>query len=303
MSITTIVLYFSVIMLMRVLQSLFNKRAANALTNGSGQYFSYIAFSKLLAAGFAIVSIVISSKYGGFTLGALGIASMSGAFLAIGQFCGIKAMNTGTIVLNSVFATAGMILPIILGTIFFEEKVNVFVWLFIIILFLAIVLLTTQSKNISKGFSAKTIVYLIISMVSNGMVMFCQKLYGVTYPDGNVTLFSCLTFAVPAAALYILLLCKMPQYKKSGEKVALTKNLVIYAIILAFAVFVIQELVTLLTAEPKISSAVLFTIVNGGATVISAIVGAVVYKEKITLKSAIAIIVAVAALVCIKVFE
>ena len=47
-----------------------------------------------------------------------------------------------------------------------------------------------------------------------------------------------------------------------------------------------------------LSSAVLFAFVNGGATVVSAVVGAVVYNEKITLKSACGILIGIVAMIC-----
>ncbi len=295
------VFYILAIMCMRVLQSLYSKKAALVLPSGLKPYISYVALSKLFAALFAFVVMIPTLSFDGINAETIIIASFSGTFLAIGSLCGIKSLIGGTIALNSVFSTAGMIIPIILGIFFFNEPVSPIQWLCIAVLFAAILMLVDSVKNTFKGFSFKTLIYLVGSFISNGMVMFCQKLFGTRNPDGNVSMFSMLTFLVPTLTICIVLLVLNAAKVEPDKSAKLPKKPVFYSVILAFAVFVIQQFVTILT--PVLSSAVLFTFVNGGATVIAAIVGATVYKEKITAKSAVAIILALAALICIKVFE
>lgn len=293
-----VALYLGVIMCMRVLQSLYSKRAAITLPNVILQYVSYITLSKFLAAVFALIVLIAEWNFSGLNLGMILIATCSGIFLTIGSFCGIKAVLGGTIVLSSIFGTAGMIVPCILGIFVFDEPMTYIHVICILVLLFSAILLIDASKKIFSHFSTNTLVYLIGNLISNGMVMFCQKLFGEIYPDGNVSMFSMLTFLIPS----IVLLIAMPFFKKEKtESPILPKKLISYAAILSFAVFIIQQLVTLLT--PLLSSAVLFTFVNGGATIIAAIVGMIVYKEKITVKSAIGIVLGVMALVCIKIYE
>ncbi len=297
----TTVLYIFIIMIMRVLQSLYSKKAAVLLPNGIKPYVSYVFISKLFASLFAILLIVISMDLGGINMQAVLIASCSGISLAIGSLCGVKALSGGTIALNSMFGTAGMIIPVILGIFFFNENVSFVQWICIAVLFVAMFMLVSDTKNVMKGFEWKTLIYLIGSFLSNGIVMFCQKLFGFLQPDGNVTMFSMLTFLIPTAVLAIVLPFIKNERGESGEKVKMPKMVILYAAVLAFAVFMIQQLVTLLT--PVMSSAVLFTLVNGGATVIATAVGALVYKEKITLKSGLGVVIGIVTLILIKVFE
>lgn len=289
--------FLSIITLMRVLQSVFNKKASVQIPDGITPYIKYISVSKYLAAGFALLLIFLQGEFSGANPQAVGIAACSGMFLAINSVCGIKALKSGTIALSSMFSTAGLVVPCILGSIFLNEPVSAIQVICILILFLSTLLLIKSTKGITEGFSGKTVIYLIGNLISNGMVMFCQKMFGILQPDGNVSLFSMLTFLIPAVVLTLFIPFTS---KRESEKKSLPKGLIFYAIILAFAVFVIQQLVTLLT--PVLSSAVLFTFVNGGATVIAAIVGAVMYKEKLTVKSIFGIILGIASMVCIKLF-
>ena len=73
----------------------------------------------------------------------------------------------------------------------------------------------------------------------------------------------------------------------------------IYGLILAFAVFVINQLATIST--PLISPVILFSFINGGATIISAIVGFIIYKEKPNWQSILGLILGLGSLIMIKV--
>ena len=292
-----IVLYIFIIMCMRVLQSLFSKKAALVIPEGIRAYVFYVFLSNLFATGFSMLALIGARNFSGFNLQALIIATCSGLFLTLGSLCSIKALRGGTIVLNSIFSTAGLIIPCILGIFLFNEPLSVIQIFCIVAVLVSTVMLIDSSKKISGSFSLKTLLYLLCSMFSNGMVMFCQKLFGMLQPDGNVSLFSMLTFLIPSVVLVASLIF-LPKEKTDTNP--FPKKLVLYAVYLAFAVFIIQQLVTMLT--PVLPSAVLFTLVNGGATVIAAIVGALMYKEKITIKSATGIVLGIAALVIIKTF-
>ncbi len=298
-----IVTYIFIIMLMRVIQSVYNKRAVLIIPNGVRPYIAYTMLYMLFASIFGLFSIAMEGAFLKINSQTIIIAACSGLCLAINSICAIKALEGGTIVLNSLFGTAGIIIPCFLGIFLFDESMSIMQIVSIAILFVSAVLLINSSKSIFKRFSPSTLMYLTGHFLSNGLVMLCQKLFGELQPDGNVSMFSMLTFLIPAIVLGIILLF-IEKNNIEGSKATikiLPNKLFIYAVLLAFAVFIVQQLVTLLT--PLVSSAVLFTFVNGGATVIGAIVGAVWYKEKITAKSTVGIILGVAALVCIKVFE
>ena len=284
---------------MRVVQSIFSKRANILLPDGILSYTKYLAVSKVLATLFALVAIFLSpSAFSNFDALTLLIAACSGVFLTISSLCGIKALKSGTMVLSSIFATAGLIIPSILGVIFFDDEANVFQGLFLMVLIASMCMLAAASKKIYGQFNIKNAVYLIGNLVSNGMVMFCQKLFGEVRPQGNVSLFSMLTFAVPA---FVLTLSLLFMKSDKGEKTAFPKQIYICALFLAFAVFIIQQFVTILTTQ--MSTILLFAFVNCSATIISAIIGAIMYKEKLTVKSSVAVVIGVIALIGLKIFE
>lgn len=290
--------FILVIWCMRIIQSIYSKRTSLLMPSGIRIYLNYMLVYQGIAAAFALLTLLFSWDFSGINRTSVLIAAGSGVFLTIGGVCGIKSLMGGTMVLNSVFSSAGLIVPCVLGVFVFSEKISFIQAVSIILVLVSAVILIGASKKNAGSFRMKTLVYLILSFVSNGMVMFCQKLFGMMLPNGNVAMFSMLTFLIPTAVLSVMRLF----ISKTNEREAsfLPSGLAVCAAFQAFAVFIIQQLVTMLT--PIMNSAILFTLVNGSAAIITAIVGAIMYKERITFKSAAGIMIGIAALILINGF-
>ncbi len=290
-------------MIMRVLQSLFNKQTSNALIGSMRVYIFYIALKSLMSAIFSVIAMLIFRDFSTISLQGIAISGISGILIALNAYFSIVSLRYNTMVLCSIFSTAGMLIPIIASSLIFGDKLSAYQIIFVLTLFIGIYLIISShgKGNNRSAFSVKAFLLLLGSLISNGACMLCQKLFGEFHADENVSLFSLLTFLIPAILLSIAIPL-MPKGKENSNILkAIPKKLYGIALILAFAVFVINQLVTMMT--PHIDPAVLFAIVNGGASIISAMVGFAIYKEKLTLKSGIGIIIAVTSLVLIKAFE
>lgn len=295
------VLYIAIIMIMRVVQSCYTKQASSLIPSGITSYIDYITLSKIFSALFSVITLIISQNFSGFNLETLVISTLSGLSLALCSLFSLQSLKQGTVVLNSIFSTAGLIVPCVAGIFAFGEPMSAVQVISVAVLLVSAALLISSSKKIYGAFSFKTLFLLIGVFFANGLTMFFQKLFTYRIPDGNVSLFSFFTFFVPAVILIALsAFMKLRCINEETNKKPLPKKLIFFAAMLAFAVFVINQLATMATSF--MSSAVLFTFINGGATIIAAIVGAVVFKEKLTLKSIGGIILGVCSIICIKVF-
>lgn len=294
-------IYIGIILAMRVVQSSFSKRASNLLPESVSGKAVYFGISKLFAAVFALAAVLLSGGFAAPDLQTVTVAALSGISLAISSICSTLAIRTGTIVLNSLFGTAGLLVPCIAGIFWFDQPMSWPQWAGIAVLFLSAYLLIASSKEIYSTFSIKTFFLLLGSLLSNGLTMLFQMLFSRQVPEGNVSVFSFFTFAIPA----VLLFAAAPLFRQKDQKTQtegrLPKKLVVYALLLSFAVFVINQLATL--ASATVPPAVLFALINGGATIISAIVGAAMFRERLTAKSISGILLGVVSLVVIKAFE
>lgn len=299
-------LYIGIIMICRVVQAIFSKQSSNEVKNMT-MLVGYNGFKHSISAILGILLIIFAGN--GFKADFLtvAIATLSGLSLFVSSFCGIWAVKSGTISLSSIFSTAGMIIPIIAGVFLYDKKVMPLQILGLFMFFVSAYLLIGASKKIYTNFSFKTMLLLVGSLVSNGATMLCQELFTAKVPDGDVSVFSFFSFgtiAILTSAMFLVMSKRNAKKKQNdGEQKAngLTKNLVICGLFLAAAVFIINQLATICTK--LVSPIVLFTLINGGGTIISTIVAAIMYKEKITKRSGIGIIIGVLSLVIIKMFE
>lgn len=291
-------LYIGIILIFRVVQALFNKRSSIEVKN-IPMLVGYNAYKNSISAVLGLVLILIAGN--GFRLNGLTvvIAGCSGLALFFSGFCSIYAMKSGTVSLNSMFGTAGMIVPILAGAILFGKPVAPMQWVGLAVFFFSAWLLIGGSKQVYTNFSLKTLLLLIGSLAANGATMLCQQMFTAYVPDGDVSVFSFLSFGIIALLSAVFYRSLATGQRQQAAKPS--KALLVCGVALAVSVFVINQLATLSTR--LISPVILFAFINGGGTIISTVVAAVVYKEKISKKTAAGILLGITSLLLIKFFE
>lgn len=315
-------IYIPIVLLMRIVQNVFGKAAAKLTPNHSVGYLKYNAFFMWFAAVPALILFIISiiGQSGELYIGkTLFYASLSGLGLGVSNCCSLYAMANGTMVLNSLFGTAGLLVPSIAGIFLYQEYLSFWQYIAIVIFIMGAYFLMGNSKLVYGKFTFKTLVILILNLLTNGVTMLSQTMFARELPEGNVSFFSLLSFVIGAMALSIMLgviyiavyKCKDKHVEKEitqsfvlipkpGNELKLDKIVYVYAICLSIAVFFVSQLITLCAST--VSPVILFSITCGGATIISSIVGTAIYKEKFTKETTIGIILGIGALIMIKAF-
>ncbi len=291
-------IYIGIILLARVVQAVFNKRSSNEI-KGISHFIKYVAFSKSISASLGLLLILVAGN--GFKIDFLTfvIGTFSGISLFFSSFCSVYGMKTGTVSVNSMFGTAGMLVPLISGIVLFNQPINLMQWIGVLIFFISAYLLIQASKEVNNKFNIKTFFLLIGSLVSNGATMLAQQFFAHFVPNGDVSVFSFISFGVLAVATGILGMFSSKSDEAKSEK--LSKDLIICAVALATAVFVINQFATI--SASLVSPVILFTFINGGGTIISTIVAAIMYKEKLSVRTVVGVIMGILSLVIIKIFE
>ena len=268
--------YILVILLLRVVQNYCSKRSSQlfpASMLGQVQYMACLFAISFLLGGIALCFDPAPLQLDG---GMLGIAAVSGATLVLAQLCMLLAMQSGTMVIVTAFATAGLIVPCIAGMLFMGESMSPWQWLGIALFIAASYLLGRSAKAQNGRFNKKTVWLLAGALLANGGTMLCQKLFTFLRPAGSVSAFSMLSFAIPACFFGEILLLGRAKEKQEP----MDRKLYLPILLLAAALFVMNQLVTKATAY--VPSAILFTVPNAGNNVIAAAMAALWVKEKIT---------------------
>ena len=292
--------YIGIIMVCRVVQNLCSKNISMVLPVSLRGRLDYLTFSKGVSAAFALALLIFAGSFDSLDSLSVMLASISGLVLALNTIFSSVAMQSGTVALCSMFSTAGLIIPCIAGALFFNESMSVWQWCGVAVFFFAAYLLVSSSKSAKPAFSLKTMLLLCIVLLLNGATMLCQKLFTFFSPDASVSVFSLFTFLVPAAlcGLAVSAARLAPARSLMNGCEVLSGKLFFFGAIGAAALFFVNQLAT--EATKLVPSAVLFTFINGGNTLIAAIIGAAVFKEKLGVKGVAGIIIGIASLIIIK---
>ncbi len=294
------ILILGAILLFRVLQSLSGKPCSRRMPTDRCGVFAYLAVSMAFSAlaGLAVLLFEKDILAGVAGLPATGwlIAVATGITLAVSIFCSQMAMKGSSIVLGKLFGAAGLLIPTVCGIFLYGQPVSPGQWLGIAFLFFSAWLLAASSQTTNGRLTGGTLLLLTGSMVANGCTMLLQTMYKTYVPQGSVSLYSFLQFAIPSVCLFAASALQCAREKLPMPR--LSRPLLGYCALGAVAVLGVSQLSTVASAFVPVG--VLFPISDGGSTVISALVAAIVFKEKLTIKSACGVIVGVAGLVCIK---
>lgn len=321
-----VVLSFFAIALMRVIQKVCSRKVANQLTEKT-TFFQYGAYYQFISAAFSVIMLCITGFHG-FNWETVLCALLTAVCFGVDLFAGVEALKGATLAVCNMVSMGSLFIPCVVGIFLFDEPMSVMQWVGLVIFVSAIYFLASDSKKLYKKFTLKTFLMLLTTFIINGLVTIVQKYFAILVPDGNVAMFSFLTFALNSAIMFVCMwvcigLTKATQKKqptvtalpqetapkeeeqatpKKDKKILgrLNKVLLICGFLLAIAVFVINWLVT--TMAKTVESVVLFTVSGAIAIIITSIVGAVVYGEKITVKNIIGLVLGLSSIIIVNVF-
>ena len=281
------------ILVIRIAQNFFNKKTSSIFPttlSGQAKWMVLLFGCSSLLAMFALVFETGEIAFDWVTAG---LAVLSGISLVFAQLCSMLAMQSGTMVITMVFSTAGLIVPCVFGVLFFNEEMTFWQWSGILIFIAASSLLAASAKDIHQNFSFKTVLLLLGAFFANGGTAVCQKSLTYVNPEGSITLFSLLSFVVPTLVFVLLLFFPVNAEKRESPN----RKIYLPTICLAIAMFMLNQIVTV--ATNYVPTSVLFTIPSAGNNIIAAVMAALLFKEKISLKSIIGLTLSVLSLILV----
>lgn len=312
-------LFLVIVLILWSAKGVFGKKVGTEMHDtGDAFLFNLARMIFCLIIGFIIVLIGGEISYVAIDGGMLLICIFSGLVNALMLVSWILAVRKTAMVTLDVTTTIGSILPAILCFIFFNEAIY---WQkalgFVLVVIAAIILAGYKTKNSSnRGFI--DILFVILTMVSDGLISFAQQLCKQFYAEGGMyatttypkSVFHFYTYVFAVLGLLLVFVgYKIWQYKHEKQiqpinKPEFIKNSVSSLIkplpliaIMAVCMFGANYLQTVITNDYHMSSQLLYPMVRGGCLVIVNFTGMIFFGEKITLRSAIGTAIAIGGIV------
>ena len=230
------------------------------------------------------------------------ISAVSGIATSAFVVSWIAAVRTGAYMMVDVFLTLGVAVPMVLCRIFFHEAVRGNQILGLPMLAAASYIMCTYNKSIGKGsLTPGALLLLTLCGAANGLTSFTQKWFRYE-STADVTVYNFYTYVFSAA---VLLLCwtimhkKSPEQSDSGQTV-LHRKLGLYVVVMSLCLFLHSLFSTM--AAGSLTSSQLYPLMQGGGLVLSMLMSAVCFGEKITLRCVAGIVITFAALLYMNLF-
>lgn len=190
-------------MLLRVVQHIYNKRSSNEI-RGFTMFVKYGAYRQLFSAMLGLLLILAAGKGFRFNMVTVVTATISGVALFGNLMCSQTVLKSGTMALNSLFGTAGILIPCVAGIFLFDEPMSAGQMMGIGLLIVSAYFLISSSNKIHTKFTFKTFLLLMGTMLTNGLTMLMQQMFAHYVPDGDVSAFSLFSFGIVGIALLLL---------------------------------------------------------------------------------------------------
>lgn len=251
----------------------------------------------LFAIAFLVVYIFYFIK-NGFVINAPILISFCYAiFTLLAQISLFVAVGSGPVAVSSLFYSCGFILPTIYGIIAYNEQVNVLQIIGISLILVSFVLATQFTGKGKLNF--KWLLSALGGLIFSGLVGICQKIFVKEYTTYSLDGFLCLSFLI-MIFLSAIMLGVCVAFNKKKPKPTKEKNLKIFVIsslVLGVIIGLANKLNTYLSGV--FISAVSFPTINGGTIIFTALMSAVLLKEKLSVKQWIGIIIGFLAILLI----
>lgn len=211
-----------------------------------------------------------------------------GLLLILAQWMYTLALRSGYTSVCSVIYSLGFIVPTIAGTVFWNEEFTVKNVIGLVIA-LGVILLTLKSDNTSSTGSKRFIPLMIISMLSAGGLGLMQKLQQTSEVSHETGAFLIVGFTVAVVcSLTAFLICK-----KQDNYILKKEN--IFPVLTGMSFGGVNFFNTILAGRMK--SAVFFPVQNIATVIACTLCGIIVFKEKMSLRIAMILLLGIATVI------
>lgn len=230
----------------------------------------------------------------------LGISALSGITTSIFVVCWMISVQKGAYMMLDVFLMLGVLVPLLAGNIFFNEQIRLTQWVGIVILFVAVYIMCSYNNSIKGRMSISSLILLIICGVANGLTDFSQKLFVKTAGNVPIAIFNFYTYIFSAITLlgfYFVFKAKEP---KSETKESPTfRKIMGYIVIMSICLFASSYFKTM--AAGYLDSAILYPLNQGAALILSSMMSALLFHERLTVKCIIGLVISFVGLIVLNV--
>jgi drug/metabolite transporter (DMT)-like permease len=277
------------------------KTGSSIVTNSDSMLINVFRMTLCTVIGFFIMLAGQDLRSLGADSTVLLVAAMSGFTSAVFVVSWLLSVKSGAYMMVEVFLLIGVTVPLVLCRVFFAEEIGPWQLVGIGILLVAVFIMCTYNTSVKGRMSLGSLLLLLLCGLSNGVSDFSQKLFVKLRPDGSAAAFNFYTYVFAAVVLLVAYFIFRERDKKGEIKprhpLEVIRPIWYYVIIMAACLFANSFFKTL--AAEHLDAVQLYPLNNGGAVILSLLMAAIFFKERINVRCIIGICLSFGALLMI----
>lgn len=187
-----------------------------------------------------------------------------------------------------VFLTLGVLVPMTSCFFLFGETVSQRQWVGYAILVIAALIMCSYNNSIKVKLSVKSLIFLVTCGLANGITDFSQKWFVKEFPQLSAAVFNLYTYIFAAVILLVFYLFTLKREKPVFEEGSALK----YIYVFVMAVMLMLNSLFKTKAALLLDSASLYPLNQGTALILSSLMAAVFFKERLSVKCILGMLVA-----------
>lgn len=245
-----------------------------------------LLFNMVCCVGSVVFLLIIGSplKISGYSL----IMSVIFAVVTVGaQYFSLLAMSMGSMSFSVLFTYLSMIIPTLFGIIYYKQPISTLQLIGLVLMILTFILSIDLKSG--SGVTIKWLIVVFANFVAWGLVGVCQQLHqnSIYAHELKTFLLWSFTFSAIMFGIVYLVTKKKSRQKESSAFKLKTKSSVLA--MLTGAVIGAVNIINLYLSG-KMPGVVFFPIVNGGVIILSGIAAISIFKERLSRKQLIDLI-------------
>ena len=267
------------------IKGFFGKKVSNKTNGFKGAVLAnLIRMLFCIPVGFVFVlfdggisSLAVSKKV-------LLISAFGGVATSIFIATWLLAVQKSAFTAVDTFVSMGILIPIVLSCIIYKETITYFEIIGLVLLLLSVVVMSLYSNQIKQKLNLLSILLLLIVGIANGFNEFSYKIFQYNKANTPASAFNFYIYVFSAITLAILFLClnvrKEPvNNSQTKEKSTLDKQTLLYIVVMATFLFCNSYFKTL--AATRLSAVQIYPLAQGSALILTLLMSALIFKEKI----------------------
>lgn len=270
-----------------IIRNTYSKKHVKTITD----YYVYNCLSSIMSM------LVLIALSGGVHLPSFYTVILGTAFgmaIALASISYLQALTIGPFSYTTVIITASLIIPALSGRLIWGEQIAAVQYIGMVLMFVSIVISVQKGKD-EKGTSLKWLLYSLGAFVFGGSIGLMQKIHQSSSFRNEINEFLIVAFFI-STLFSLIMWFWYSRYK--GVKKSITLSLKSSTFLMAIVSGVCMALANIfnLFLSGKMDSAVFYPVVNGGGLLMTTIVAIVFFREKLSKKQWLGLIVGIVAI-------